>query len=80
MARKPARDQPITLPAPVGMRYLGARQPDQWVPGVPARNLSAAEWGALDPRLKQQCLASGLYEYVVNRATDAPAEPAPEED
>lgn len=45
--------------APSGVHYIGA---GRWLNGIPARDMSADEWGAIDPELRAQALALGLYE------------------
>ena len=54
--------------APAGVRFVGGG----YFPGIPARDLAADEWAALDPVQRTALVASGLY--VVDEPEQAPAE------
>lgn len=54
------------------MKYTG--KDAAWISGIPARDLSAAEWAALTPDQQQHALSSGLY--VAAPAIEAGEPPA----
>lgn len=49
--------------ASTGARYVGG---DYW-PGIPARDLTPAEWAAIDPETRARLIELGLY--VVDNTT-----------
>lgn len=55
------RETSDELAPPLGWRYI---KPNEALPGVPARDLTADEVAALDPELWAEALAHGLYEEI----------------
>lgn len=47
---------------------------DEYIPGVPARNLDPQEWAGLPDFIKKKCLETGLYkiEYEDPESGDGP--------
>lgn len=41
------------------VRFVG--DPDQYIGGIPARNLTPEEWDRLSDRLREKAIDSGLY-------------------
>lgn len=60
----------------IAYRYTGGHEPDgrpsQWYEGVPARDLTQAEFDALDAESQKNVKASAFYE----KAAKADAKPA----
>lgn len=45
----------------IAVLYIGV---DAYLYGVPARDMTADEWGAIAPELQQTAMALGLYQLV----------------
>jgi hypothetical protein len=62
---------------PIRYRYTG--DGTTYVEGVPARDLTRAEWNALTAEQKKAVRSSGLYERAAGRQDDEPDEGAEEQ-
>lgn len=63
----------------IAVRYLGADAGGAYIEGIPARDLTAADWARVRAELRALALASGLYELMQDDATaldDAPPQTA----
>lgn len=50
----------MSAPSPIVLRWRGAA----WLPGIPARDITAAEASGLDAALLAEAMSLGLYEEV----------------
>lgn len=63
---KPAHTKPARIIHVV--RFVGGG--DEFIPGVPTRDLAPDRWERLPEATRQKCLATGLYEIVFEPPAD----------